>query len=50
MKKWIKENYFNEIENIKFYFMFIDPIYKEKNKDSNKWFDTKSDLYKKYLS
>jgi hypothetical protein len=50
IKKWIKENYFNEKENIKFYFMFIDPINKENNKDSNKWFDTKSDLYKKYLS
>ena len=50
IKKWIKENYFNETENIKFYFMFIDPINKENNKDSNKWFDTKSDLYKKYLS
>ena len=50
IKKWIKENYFTETENIKFYFMLIDPINKEKNKDSNKWFDTKSDLYKKYLS
>jgi CD2 antigen cytoplasmic tail-binding protein 2 len=50
IKKWIKENYFTETENIKFYFMLIDPINKEKNKDSNIWFDTKSDLYQKYLS
>ena len=50
IKKWIKENYFTETENIKFYFMLIDPINKDKNKDSNIWFDTKSDLYKKYLS
>ena len=50
IKKWIKENYFTETENIKFYFMLIDPINKEKIKDSNIWFDTKSDLYQKYLT
>ena len=41
IKKWIKENYFTETENIKFYFILINPINKDKNKDSNIWFDTK---------
>ncbi len=49
MKKWIKEDYFKEIDKLKFYFMFTDPINKEENKDSNKWFNTKSDLFNKYL-
>ena len=49
MKKWIKEDYFKETDKLNFYFMFTDPINKEKNKDSNKWFNTKSDLFNKYL-
>ena len=49
MKKWIKEDYFKETDKLTFYFMFTDPINKEKNKDSNKWFNTKSDLFNKYL-
>ena len=49
IKNWIKNNFFEENDQIKFLFCFIDYVKKEKNPNSNKWFNLKDEAIKKYL-